>query len=109
MQETCIYLITFDDGCWLKAELTTVQTDALAEAKATYGDDIASCALVTDATDAAVRKLARIKTSPGYARYCEASDIVQTFRETYEGDPGYWQYRDWMRKYAGRVIGYHGA
>lgn len=109
MQETCIYLITFDDGCWLKAELTTVQADALVEAKAAYGDDIASCVPVTDDTDAAVRKLARIKTSPGYARYCEASDIVQTYRNSaYEMEnTGAWMLI--MRKYAGRVIGYHGA
>lgn len=105
MQATCIYLTTFDDGCWMKAELTIDQPAARAQAKADFGDDIASCVPVTDETDAAVRKLARIKTSPGYARYREASDIVKTYRDNED-------LIEWgavMRKYASRVIGYHGA
>lgn len=105
--ETCIYLITFDDGCWIKAELTTIQPDALAQAKATYGDDIRYCVPVP-ATDAAAIKLSRTKLSPGYARYCEACDIVQTYRNNPYGLAHYDEWKRIMAKYAARVIGWNG-
>lgn len=106
--QTCIYLITFDDGCWVKAELTTVQPDALTQAKAQFGDDIRSCVPVP-ATDAAAQKLAQQKVSPGYARYCEASDIVQTYRDNPYGRADMEEWTFIMRKYAARVIGWNGT
>ena len=75
--QTRIYLITFDDGCWIKAELPVDPAAALAQARHAFGNietdgaDVVSVKPVPD-DDAAARKHARSIAAAGKAQnLCE--------------------------------------